>query len=390
MANTNILNMSDEELMNFDPSKLEQEPSTTDATDPDKEDEGNKEVVTEEEVNPEEDALGDETVPADKDNNAEVEDEIPADGKAVDEKPEATNPTEGQEGKDKGSKTGTAKEESSTNEQNYKAQLERVLSPIKANGREIQVNSVDDAIQLMQMGANYHKKMASLKPNLGILKMLEQHNVLDQEKLSFLIDLSKGNPEAIKKLVKDSGLDPLDLDTKAGDYKQSSYAVDEKAVELDTVLDDLKGTTHFGNLMTIVGKQWDGTSRQILADNPEVLRVLNAHMEQGIFDKITNKMETERALGRLTGLSDVEAYRTVGDRMQAAGEFNGLVHQAKATPKVAPIKSAPKPESSETNTKKLAASPTRAKAPVKQQPINVLNMSDDELMKLDITQFTTR
>lgn len=384
MENTNILNMSDEELMNFDPSKLETQ--TTEPTAPE------KEVV--EEPTPTEEVEKEVEVEEVDDKDKEENEEVSGEGDEGEDKPEAYEPEKDENpAKEKAEKPEVEKtegKEKESSEVDYKAQLERILSPIKANGREIQVNSVDDAIQLMQMGANYHKKMASLKPNLGILKMLEQHGVLDQDKLSFLIDLSKGNPEAIKKLVKDSGLDLLDLDAKAGDYKQSSYAVDEKAVELDTVLDDLKGTTHFGTLMTVVGKQWDVASRQILADNPEVLRVLSSHMEQGIFDKITDKMETERALGRLSGLSDVEAYRTVGDRMHSAGEFNGLVHKATATPKVAPVKSAPKPESSETNNKKLAASPTRAKAPVKQQPINVLNMSDEELMKLDITQFTTR
>lgn len=389
MATKNILDMSDEELMNLDPSTLEGEADQTPAPEPEVTPEPEQEEVPATDETPADEEV-EQTPDEEKVKDEEVQ--VPADDEKVKEQPESDEVGKGQKPQEK-QKPEVNKEPEAKKpegEIDYKGQLERILSPIKANGREIQVSSVEDAIQLMQMGANYHKKMASLKPNLGILKMLEQHNVLDQDKLSFLIDLSKGNPEAIKKLVKDSGLDPLDLDTKAGDYKQSSYAVDEKAVELDTVLDDLKGSTHFGTLMNTVGKQWDGASRQILADNPEVLRVLSAHMEQGIFDKITGKMETERALGRLTGLSDVEAYRTVGDRMQAAGEFNGLVHQTKATPKVAPVKSAPKPESSETNNKKLAASPTRAKAPVKQQPINVLNMSDEELMKLDITQFTTR
>lgn len=389
MATKNILDMSDEELMNLDPSTLEGEADQTPAPEPEVTPEPEQEEVPATDETPADEEV--EQAP-DEEKVKDEEVQVPADDEKVKEQPEADEAGKGQkpQAKQKPEVNKEPEAKKPEGEIDYKSQLERILSPIKANGREIQVSSVEDAIQLMQMGANYHKKMASLKPNLGILKMLEQHNVLDQDKLSFLIDLSKGNPDAIKKLVKDSGLDPLDLDAKAGDYKQSSYAVDEKAVELDTVLDDLKGSTHFGTLMNTVGKQWDGASRQILADNPEVLRVLNAHMEQGIFDKITGKMETERALGRLTGLSDVEAYRTVGDRMQAAGEFNGLVHQTKATPKVAPIKSAPKPESSETNNKKLAASPTRAKAPVKQQPINVLNMSDEELLKLDITQFTTR
>src|SRR5690606_29540484 len=69
----------------------------------------------------------------------------------------------------------------------YEAEYKRLLTPFKANGREIQVKSVDDAIQLMQMGANYNKKMAALKPNLKLMKMLQNNNLLTEDKLSFFI-----------------------------------------------------------------------------------------------------------------------------------------------------------------------------------------------------------
>ena len=36
----------------------------------------------------------------------------------------------------------------------YKAEYERLLKPFKANGRDVSVASVDDALSLMQMGAN--------------------------------------------------------------------------------------------------------------------------------------------------------------------------------------------------------------------------------------------
>ena len=38
-------------------------------------------------------------------------------------------------------------------------QLKALFSPFKANGREMQVSSVEDIRTLMQMGANYNKKM---------------------------------------------------------------------------------------------------------------------------------------------------------------------------------------------------------------------------------------
>ena len=105
----------------------------------------------------------------------------------------------------------------------YKAEYERLTQPFKANGKEIKVNSVEDAVELMQMGANYSKKMAALKPHLKLIKMLDKHGLMDESKLSYLIDLNGKNPEAIAKLVKDSGLDPMEMDeNKADDYKPTS------------------------------------------------------------------------------------------------------------------------------------------------------------------------
>lgn len=386
MTTKNVLNMSDEELANLDPATLveqsaeEQKPETTETT---------------EEVETTVDA-GTETDKPDDDNDQEADKQkqsndaegepTPADNK--DESGEGKQPAPQKDKQTDAEKPATVE----GNEPDYKAELGRVLSPIKANGREIKVDSVDDAIQLMQMGANYHKKMAALKPNLAVLKMLEQHGLLEQEKLSYLIDLSKKNPDAIKKLVKESGIDPLDIDTKKEDtYKPQIYAVDEQAVELDNVMDDLKGSTHYTRLLSTLGRDWDDKSRQTVADNPDIMRVINSHMETGIFDKIVSTLETDRALGRLAGLSDLEAYRNVGDRLQAAGAFNGLVHQAKATTVVAPVKPVTKPEASEANKdKKRAASSTRASAAVKVAPVNILNMSDEELANLDITKFTTQ
>lgn len=411
MTVPNILNLSDEDLLNMDPSQLAKTSETTEvaetttttevdeAAQSESQEEENQESITEEgnaeQEQPTEGSQDEESAQEqEQDNGSEGQrqepeqdphaagQEVPADKEKPKDKPKAEpkagdKPASG-EGKD---------------ERDYKAELGRVLSPIKANGREIQVSSVEDAIQLMQMGANYHKKMAALKPNMAVLKMLEQHNLLDQEKLSYLIDLDKKNPEAIKKLVKDSGIDPLDIDTeKAGNYKPGNYSVDEKAVELDAVLDELKGSQHYAPLLQVVGKEWDTNSRQVIADNPDVLRTLNTHMESGIFAKIMSVVDSDRAFGRLSGMSDLEAYRTVGDRLNNQGVFNSLGAKTTTSPKkVVPVKAAPTPSTnSAAKQKKLAASPSRASAHAQQAPFNPLAMSDAELMKLDITKFTTR
>jgi hypothetical protein len=188
----------------------------------------------------------------------------------------------------------------------YKAEYERLTQPFKANGKEIKVNSVEDAVELMQMGANYSKKMAALKPHLKLIKMLDKHGLMDESKLSYLIDLNGKNPEAIAKLVKDSGLDPMEMDeNKAEDYKPTSYKVDDREIELDNVLESIKDSSTYQRTISVVSNDWDKASKEVIANTPQILSVLNAHMESGIYDIIQAELENERTFGRLQGLSDI-------------------------------------------------------------------------------------
>lgn len=272
----------------------------------------------------------------------------------------------------------------------YEKEYKRLIAPFKANGRDIQVTSVDDAIALMQMGANYNKKMAALKPNLRLLKLLEQNELLDESKLSFLIDLDKKKPDAINKLVKDSGIDPMEFDAdKANGYKQSTYTVDEREIELDGVLEELQDTPSYRKTLDIVGNKWDAASKQTVAGAPQLLKVINDHVSSGIYDLISAEMDRERMFGRLQGLSDIEAYRQVGDSLHAKGAFNHLVQgssQDQGKPAAPPQVIQPKPkmvEDDKRKDKKRAASPNKPAAPtVTSEDFNPLALSDEEFSKL--------
>lgn len=266
----------------------------------------------------------------------------------------------------------------------YKAAYDRLLTPFKANGKDIAVDSVDDAIALMQMGANYNKKMAALKPNLKLMKLLENNGLLNEEKLSFLIDLEKKSPEAISKLVKDSGLDPLDLDAdKASGYKPQTYTVDDREMELDTVLDELQSSPSYNRTLDIVSNKWDGPSKQVIAGSPQLLRVINDHVQSGIYDTILKEMDRERVFGRLNGLSDIEAYRQVGDAIEARGGFKQLVQGSsqKQVPSVPqPVVVIPKPKVEDDRLKDKRRAAGSSKSVVGNQGVqeyNPLSLSDE-------------
>jgi len=275
---------------------------------------------------------------------------------------------------------------------NYEAEYKRLLQPFKANGRDVTVDTVDDAISLMQMGANYNKKMAGLKPSLKILKLLENNGLLSEEKLSFLIDLDKKNPEAINKLVKDSGLDPMELDAeKAGEYAPKTHSVDDRELELDSVLDDIQGTPTYNRTLDVISKEWDSASKRTVAGQPQLLKVINDHMASGIYDQINTEVERGRMLGHLNGVSDIEAYRKVGDAIQANGGFDHLGVPQERSKEEAPIVVTPKTKKVNDpalKDKRRAAGSTPAAAPTAPaKDFNPLSMSDEEFSKLAASRY---
>lgn len=264
----------------------------------------------------------------------------------------------------------------------YEAEYKRLMAPFKANGKDMQIDSVDDALQLMKMGAGFNKKMSALKPNLKYIKMLDKHSLLDESKLSFLIDLDKKNPDAIKKLLQDSEIDPLDVDLDSKDYTPNSYTVDDAEIELDTIFERIQDTGAFPRTIDIINNKWDETSRNIFADKPQLIELINSHIESGVFDKVTAEVEKQRMLGRYSDLSDIEAYRQVGDKLFAQPEA--------AKPAIRPTVQAKKrPDPKVANRKKAAASTKNAPSrnASKQSDFNPLALSDDEFEKLISDKF---
>jgi hypothetical protein len=275
---------------------------------------------------------------------------------------------------------GSSPEAPARSETSYKEAYDAIFAPFKANGKEMKVDNIEDVRTLMQMGANYNKKMAAIKPSLKIVKLLEKNDLLDENKLNFLIDLQNKNPEAISKLIKDTGIDPLELDLeKAESYKPKSHAISDKEVELEGILEELKETESFSTTADIISTKWDVASRKVLFENPQLIKWINTHVGNGIFEQISNIVEKERILGRLTGISDIEAYKYVGDALNSSNKFNtGTV---KPTPKVTNNGPAIKD-------RKKAAGTTKSATTSKQTAdFNPLSMSDEEFEKMANSKF---
>lgn len=281
------------------------------------------------------------------------------------------DPEQGAEGDQSSEAAGKSEDDSDpTDQTDWKAKYEGLLAPFKASGRTVKVESPEDAVRLMQMGYDYTDKMRQMKPHMKVLKTLEHNDLLEPEKINFAIDLLAGKPEAVKKFLKDKSIDPIDIDLEgSADYSQTDHFVSDEQLALDTVLDSIRGTEQFSRTANVITKEWDKDSQTALMGEPVLIGVINNHIGQGYFDQISTKVQYERSVGRLQGLSDLDAYKAVGDAMHKAGEFKASGSGVNTSTGQPAPGTQQDPDGSDGRTaRKRAASPTKGKAPAGKAP----------------------
>lgn len=269
-----------------------------------------------------------------------------------------------------------------TKEIDDESAYKKVFEPFKANGVEMKVDNPEDAIKLMQKGAGYQKKMADLKPHLKVIKMLQNNNLLEEDKLHNLIDLANKDPKAIAKLVKESGLDPLDIDTEgSADYQPKNHSVGDKEFALDTVLEDLKDSPTFTKTIDVLTKEWDPKSKTAVADTPEIITIIDNHMSNGVYDKVNAVMQQEKALGKLTGVSDLDAYMQITAQLQETGVLTTAGKQTDPATVSSDAKAIKLAEEAERTKAREAAAPVKHVATKEKAKTAFLNLSDDDFLK---------
>lgn len=257
--------------------------------------------------------------------------------------------------------------------------LERILAPFKANGKMIKVETVDDAMSLMQMGANYSEKMHSLKPHLKTIRMLEQQNMLDEGVLHTLIDARNGNVDAIRKLVADAKIDPTDLldidPDQPVEYSPKDHAITDTQYEFQNVVDELKTSEFYTPTMDVV-TDWDERSRVKMYEDPRILQGLHAVVANGHFEKIQTHLSTLRTFGKVpAGMTDVDAFGMAAQMLEERGELGTAPQQQE--------RNQPKRDEKVVEQKRaVAPAKGRRTAPkAKGLDLDVASMTDDEFMK---------
>jgi len=180
----------------------------------------------------------------------------------------------------------------------------------------------------------------------------------------------------------DGKIDPLDLDsTAAPTYQPGDHSVSDQQERFHAVLDDVTSTPTGKDTISMINRDWDPASKAVIYEQPSVLTIINEQRENGIFDQISLEISKQKMLGNLQDLSFLDAYKQIGDTLNAAGK---LVPKG-TTPipeQVIETRTAPAKKTVSNGDKAKAASATKASPKPATQSFDPLKMTDEEFMAL--------
>lgn len=272
-----------------------------------------------------------------------------------------------------------------------------LTAPIKADGTEIQLEDPKDIIRLVQMGINYSRKMEAMKKEAPIIEALKEAKLFTPDKVNLAIELLKGNPDAIRSLIQEHNveIDPLDMDDQSTPYTPANHIPDEQITVFKGVLNDIglqDGGTEF---ITSVNTEFDDASKSSLIQYPNLMEELYRNKQSGVYDKIMTELTKRKIINdpSILGLNSIQAYVRIGD-MLFANSGQEVDTSAQVEEQASAVK-APVTTRPATNTTKA---PTKAPAgvaipksvetvPTKKAPITDFSQYTDEQILAMAPQF---
>ena len=221
-------------------------------------------------------------------------------------------------------------EEEKSEEINEVAQQDHQELVFKANGREFKFTQDEMMAQFPKIfgqAMDYTKKTQAMKPWRKTIDAIEQAK-LGHEDINLMIDVMKGNKEAIAEVLKRTGVDSLEIDTENSKYTPNDYGRDDKALAIKDIVEEISADKEYDITHRILSKEWDEKSFRDMTNDPELIRLLHVDVKTGMFDKVQPIADKIKVLDR-GNKTDLEYYRLASIELaQQQQEANRIAYEA--------------------------------------------------------------
>ena len=245
------------------------------------------------------------------------------------------------------------------------------FAPLKVSGKHIPINSLEELYTLASGGAGVTQKFQEIAAYKKSIAIMNEHN-LSEADLSLLVEARNGSKDAIASLIKQSGIDALELPEEANEnYVPGAYIPSDQQVSLSEVQQEIARDEEYAITQNVVNNIMDSRSQDILVQNPQMIRGLHEDIKSGAYELVSAHAQKLKLMdGGIR--SDMEYY------IQAAQEGPSSEPQMPAQEQVP----APEPQPQKRvvdKDKRRSAGNTNQKA---QAPSikDINEMTDEELM----------
>lgn len=187
---------------------------------------------------------------------------------------------------------------------------ETPVHKFKANGKEYSFTPeemMEQFPKIFGQAMDYTKKTQALKPWRKTIDAIESAK-LGHDDINLMIDVFKGDKNAIAELIKRTGVDTLDLDTENSKYVPKDYGRDDTALAIKDIVDEISADKEYETTHRILSKEWDEKSFSELTKDPELIRLLHVDVKSGMYDKVQPIAEKMKVFDR--GIqSDLDYYK---------------------------------------------------------------------------------
>ena len=285
------MNYNDEQLANMSDEELEAAFLAAKA------DVGSEPTQYEEEHEDLEQPVDDEDSDNDADTDAS-EDEAEDDGSDVDD--------ETPDGED-----ADAEEEPEAEEETKQAEVQPTQKhKFKANGREYEFTEDEVREQFPKIfgqAMDYTKKMQAIKPWRKTIDAIEGAQ-LSHDDVNLMIDVLKGDKDAVAAVLKRTGVDALELDVEQSRYVPKDYGRDDKALAVKDVIEEISADAEYSTTYKILSKEWDDESFREMTSDPDLIKLLHIDVKSGMYDRVQPIAEKLKVYDR-GKRSDLDYYK---------------------------------------------------------------------------------
>lgn len=158
----------------------------------------------------------------------------------------------------------------------------------RANGKEYEFTDAEIKEQFAKVfgqAMNYTQKTQAMKPWKKTIDAIETAN-LSHTDVSLMIDVLKGDKDAIAEVIRRTGTDALELDTENSKYVPKDYGRDDNALAIKDVIDTISKDKEYDTTHRILSKDWDDNSFKELTSDPETIALLHEDVKSGMFARV--------------------------------------------------------------------------------------------------------